>query len=106
MNKEKEKLVAKQEEFKEAKKELDKIVTIFDQVGFSEFVMYLKNPRKIILWNFVAGMFRGLGIVVGMTIVVALLIWILTKMVDFPLIGDYFQNILNVLENAVPNNAG
>lgn len=106
MDKVKKRIIAEEKQFKQAKKDLERIVTIFDQVGFSEFVMYLKSPRRIIWWNFVAGMFRGLGIVVGMTIVVAALVWLMTKMVDFPLIGEYFEDILKILENAVPKNAG
>jgi hypothetical protein len=106
MDKDKKRIIAEEKQFKQAKKDLERIVTIFDQVGFSEFVMYLKSPRRIIWWNFVAGMFRGLGIVVGMTIVVAGLVWVMTKMVDFPLIGEYFEDILRILENAVPKNAG
>ena len=102
----KKRIIDEEKEFKKAKRDLDRIVTMFDQVGFSEFVMYLKSPRRIIWWNFVAGMFRGLGIVVGMTIVVAGLVWLMTKMVDFPLIGEYFEDILRILENAVPKNAG
>ena len=106
MDKVKKRIIAEEKEFKRAKRDLERIVTMFDQVGFSEFVMYLKSPRRIIWWNFVAGMFRGLGIVVGMTIVVAGLVWVMTKMVDFPLIGEYFEDILKILENAVPKNAG
>ena len=102
MDKDKKKLIAQEKEFKKAQKDLERIVTIFDQIGFSEFVMYLKSPRRIIFWNFVAGIFKGLGVVIGMTIVVALLAWILTKMVDFPLIGEYFQNILDLVEKSVP----
>jgi len=102
----KKRIIDEEKEFKKAKRDLDRIVTMFDQVGFSEFVMYLKSPRRIIWWNFVAGMFRGLGIVVGMTIVVAGLVWLMTKMVDFPLIGEYFEDILKILESAVPKNAG
>jgi hypothetical protein len=102
MDKDKKRIIAEEKQFKQAKKDLERIVTIFDQVGFSEFVMYLKSPRRIIFWNFIAGVFKGLGVVVGMTIVVALLVWILTKMVDFPLIGEYFQNILDLVEKSVP----
>ena len=106
MDKTKRRIIAEEQQFKHAKRDLERIVTIFDQVGFSEFVMYLKSPRRIILWNFVAGMFRGLGIVVGMTIVVAGLVWVMSKMVDFPLIGEYFQKVLEILQDAVPKHAG
>jgi hypothetical protein len=102
MNKEKKELLVEEKELKKALRDLEKIVTIFDQIGFSEFISYLKSPRKIIFWNFVAGIFKGLGIVIGMTIVVALLVWVLTKMVDFPLVGEYFRGMLELIEKTVP----
>ncbi len=98
----KKKLIKQEKEFKQAQRDLDRIISIYDQIGFSEFVSYLKSPRRIIFWNFVAGVFKGLGVVVGMTIVVGLLVWLLTQMVDFPLIGEYFQKILELLEKTAP----
>ncbi len=70
---------------------------------FDEFVKYLSSPWRIVWINFIAGIFRGLGILIGMTVVVAILIWMITKMVDFPLIGEYFLDLKNMLENFSPN---
>jgi phage shock protein PspC (stress-responsive transcriptional regulator) len=70
---------------------------------FDEFVKYLSSPWRIIWINFVAGVFRGLGILIGMTVVLAVLLWVLTKMVDFPLIGEYFLNLKNLLESFSSN---
>ena len=51
------------------------------------------------MWhNFLAGIFRGLGIIVGMTVVFAFIIWLLTNLVDFPLIGQHFVELKNLLE--------
>ncbi len=89
-------------ETQRAKKDLERLLRIFDLVGFSDFMEYLASPRKIIFWNFMAGVARGLGVVIGMTVIVAVLVWFLTKMVDFPLIGEYFEKILNLIDTAVP----
>jgi len=70
---------------------------------FDEFVRYLSSPWRIIWMNFVAGIFKGLGILIGMTVVLAVLIWMITKMVDFPLIGQYFLDLKNMLESFAPN---
>ena len=44
------------------------------------------------MWvNFKAGIAKGFGITIGMTVVVGIFIWILTMLVDLPLIGEYFQ---------------
>lgn len=85
-----------------SKKDLERLLRIFDMVGFNDFMEYLASPRRILLWNFIAGMAKGFGIVVGMTLVVALLVWFLTKMVDFPLIGEYFEKILELIDTAAP----
>lgn len=89
-------------ETERSKKDLDRLLRIFDMMGFTEFMSYLSSPRKILFWNFMAGVAKGFGIVIGMTLVVALLVWALTKMVDFPLIGDYFGKILELIDSAVP----
>ena len=44
------------------------------------------------LWpNFVAGVARGFGALVGATIVIALVGWILATIIDLPLIGKRIE---------------
>lgn len=70
----------------------------FHEMQVSDFMRYLRSPWRIMWHNFVAGVFRGLGIIVGMTAVFALLIAVLAELVDFPLIGQYFADLKNLLE--------
>ena len=43
------------------------------------------------MWlNFQAGVAKGLGLTVGLTVVLAVFVWILTMLVDLPLVGEYF----------------
>jgi hypothetical protein len=84
-------------------KDLEKIFIALRESDIAEFIRYLKSPWWIIANNFLAGIFRGLGIIIGMTVVFALMIWFLTKFVDFPVIGEYFQDILNILKQFQPN---
>jgi hypothetical protein len=43
------------------------------------------------MWvNFKAGVARGLGMTVGAALVLGITLWILTKLVDLPLVGEYF----------------
>jgi len=87
-----------------AQKELRQIKKVLDGAGFSDFVRYLRSPWRIMWINFWAGVFRGLGILIGMTVVVALLVWLLTKLVDFPLIGEYFEEMLDAIKLYAPTN--
>ncbi len=91
-------------DFQDTQKEVKEVVKILRQTGFKEFVVYLNSPWRIVWSNFLGGIFRGLGIIIGMTVVFAILIWALGKIVDFPLIGEYFLDLKNLLEQFAPAN--
>ncbi len=82
----------------QAKKDAEALEKAFKELQVSEFVKYLRSPYRIMWHNFLAGIFRGLGVIVGMTVVFAFLIWLLTNLVDFPVIGQYFVDLKNILE--------
>ncbi len=82
----------------QAQKDLKALRMAFEELEVSEFIKYLRSPWRIMWHNFLAGIFRGLGIIVGMTVVFAFLIWLLTNLVDFPLIGSYFTDLKELLE--------
>jgi len=70
-------------------KELVKVLEAADVVDFLE---YLHSGKRIMWVNFKAGVAKGVGVTVGMTFIVGALIWVLTVLVDLPLIGEYFTD--------------
>lgn len=56
---------------------------------FADYLVYLKSTRKIMVSNFLAGIFRGLGFIIGVTVVFGLLVWFLAAIVTFPIIGQF-----------------
>jgi hypothetical protein len=70
-------------------KELVKVLNAADVV---EFLEYLKSGKRVFWVNFRAGVAKGLGVTVGMTVILGILIWVLTMLVDLPLVGEYFQD--------------
>lgn len=66
-----------------------------------EFIRYSSSPWRIVWTNFVAGVFRGLGAIIGASLVIAALIWALTLFADWPLIGEYADNIKNTVTQYV-----
>lgn len=59
-----------------------------------------RERLKIYKLNFVRGIFFGLGSALGGTIVLALVIWLLSLFVEFPVIGDYVQNAQDSIQSA------
>lgn len=49
--------------------------------------------------SFLKGVVAGLGGVIGATIVVALLLWILSLLVETPIIGPLFDNLQQTIES-------
>ena len=54
-----------------------------------EYLEYLQSGKRILLTNFKAGVAKGLGLTLGMTMVLGFAAWILTMLVDLPVVGDY-----------------
>lgn len=64
----------------------------------------LYNDRKrIYKVNFVRGIFFGVGSALGGTLVLALVVWILSLFVNFPVIGDAFEDAQHSIEQRSEN---
>ncbi len=70
-----------------------------DKMNIAEYVEFLKNPRRIIFVNFLGGLARGFGIGIGATILAALFIIILSKIVqlNIPVIGEFIAEIVKTV---------
>ncbi len=70
-----------------------------DKMNIAEYVEFLKNPRRIILVNFMGGLARGFGIGIGATILAALFIIILSRIVqlNIPVIGEFIAEIVKTV---------
>ena len=62
------------------------------------FEDYYAHRGQVYKMNFVRGIFFGIGSVLGGTVIVALLLWVLSAFVQLPVIGQYFQNAQQTVE--------
>ena len=59
-----------------------------------------RSRHQVYGMNFVRGIFFGVGSVIGGTIVVALVLWLLSLLVDLPGgIGDFVQFVVDIVQN-------
>lgn len=63
------------------------------------YIQFLQSTRHLIWGAFVRGIFTGLGTVIGATLVVAVLLWVLAIFGTFPVIGEYFRLLGESLKN-------
>lgn len=65
-----------------------------------EYVELVNNKKKLVLINIIIGISRGLGTVIGVTIVATVLIYILQQIasIGIPVIGDFIAEIVKIVQ--------
>lgn len=82
-------------------KKVDKINDTLQKANLLELSYILGNKKEIVLRNFLAGVSRGIGIGIGITLISAIIIYILQKIVrlNIPIIGNYISDIVDIVKN-------
>jgi len=80
---------------------IDDIALSMEKLGIAEYVEMLNSPRRLFFLNFWAGVYRGFGMAIGFTILAAVVLYILQKIVvlNMPLIGNFIAEIVNIVQN-------
>ncbi|MFA6992411.1 MAG: DUF5665 domain-containing protein [Candidatus Gracilibacteria bacterium] len=63
-----------------------------------EFVQILKRPWKFTLLSLVKGLMIGFGSVLGATLLVAIFIYVLSKIQLVPVVGDFVESVLQEMQ--------
>ncbi|MCI8444410.1 MAG: hypothetical protein HFJ37_04530 [Clostridia bacterium] len=81
---------------------IQKLSKILEEGNFVELIYILGNKKEIIVRNLIAGIFRGIGIGIGVTVITAILVILLQKMVtlNIPIIGEYIADIVEIVEKS------
>lgn len=84
---------------KTSKSELTR--TDYERIGRtieSVFESGYANHRRVYFINFTRGLFFGLGSVLGGTLVIAIVIWVLSLFTEVPLLGEFFEKVRSSIE--------
>jgi len=77
-----------------------RVVEKVSNAGMDDFVRYLHSPWRILWSNLLAGIFRGLGFMIGATVVLAILIYILVQVLgSLPWVGEWFAEVGEFLKD-------
>lgn len=66
----------------------------------------LGTKKEIFLRNFIGGIAKGVGIGIGVTLITAIVIYVLQKIVrlNIPLFGEYLADIMDIISASKSNN--
>ena len=83
-------------------KAINKLNNMWQEGNYVELTYLLGNKKEIIIRNLIAGIFRGIGIGIGVTLITAILVYLLQKIVtlNIPIIGEYIADIVDIVERS------
>ncbi len=83
-------------------KQIDNLNKNLLESNLLDISQLLGNRKKLLWTNLIAGMARGIGIGIGVTIITALLIMLLRKIVtlNIPIIGEYIADIVEIVQKS------
>lgn len=86
-------------------KKIDAMSLKMEKMKFVDYVYFLEHPRKMLWANFISGMARGFGIAIGFTLLGAVAIYVLNKIVQYnlPYIGEFISEIVKIVQSSMRN---
>jgi hypothetical protein len=77
----------------------EELVARMERLNLAEYVEMLRDPKRLFWINFFAGAARGLGMAIGFTLLGALIIYFLQRLVllNLPVISDFIADIIRMV---------
>ena len=80
--------------------QVERLTRHLEALRIADYIELLEKPWKLITTNFIAGIARGLGFALGTTIIFALVVEGLRRMImiNIPIINDYLIEIFKLID--------
>lgn len=87
------------EELRAITREIDRIAKIVERLNLGDYIGLLQRPGRLLWLNFLAGLSRGLGTILGATMLVSLIVWIMNQIIatHVPGVSTFLQDFLRLL---------
>ena len=81
---------------------IDKLNKSLQRNNFLDLVELLGDRKKLFIRNFTSGIFKGIGIGIGVTLITAILLILLQKIVtlNIPVIGEFIADIVDIVQSS------
>lgn len=92
----------KKKEYNLLNKSIDDLSETLEKGNLKDLIYLLGSKKEIIVRNLIAGIFRGVGIGIGVTLISAILVALLQKIVklNIPIIGEYVSDIVEIVQKS------
>ncbi|MEW6696014.1 MAG: DUF5665 domain-containing protein [Bacillota bacterium] len=79
---------------------IDALARNMEKMKLAEYVELLEDTKRLLWVNFISGIARGLGIAVGFTILGAVVLYLLQKLLllNLPVVGGFIAQIVQMVQ--------
>lgn len=79
---------------------MQQLALYLEKMRITDYVEYMGNPRRVIFLNLIAGLARGFGMAIGFTILTAVAVLLLRRIVhlNLPLIGGFIAEMVKIVQ--------
>lgn len=79
---------------------IEELAEMVKRLRSESYLQVIDNKRKFLWYNFLTGAAKGLGFVVGSTLLLALFLWVASQLLSVPVIGEWVADVINYVEKA------
>ena len=85
---------------KKINQKIDNINKKLDKSGIIEMSYIMGSKKEIIKRNLIAGMSRGIGIGIGITLISSIIVYFLQKLIklNIQVLGEYIADIVEIVQ--------
>ncbi|NPV26627.1 MAG: hypothetical protein HPY81_04030 [Firmicutes bacterium] len=82
---------------------INELAVAIEKMKLAEYVELLNRPWRLLYINFMAGLARGLGTAVGFTILGAVVLIILERLLvwNLPVLGGFIAEIIKIVQTEI-----
>ncbi|MDT8901535.1 DUF5665 domain-containing protein [Anaeroselena agilis] len=80
--------------------QLERLAQYLEKMNVAGYVELMQRPVRLLLLNFAAGLARGLGIAIGATLIFALMLELMRRVIllNIPGIGGFVAEVMRIVE--------
>lgn len=94
------KKVSELKDFIEKKEgKLLQLAILMERLNLTDYLNLLHRPWRLMWTNFIAGVARGFGMLIGASVIVLLFFYALKGLVNLPVIGNFIAEVVKIVQS-------
>ena len=82
-----------------ANNRIESLLYMFERSRIMDYMILTDSRRRMFAINFIAGIGKGFGQAIGFSFLTGLVLYVVSKWVNLPIIGEYIAEFLDMVDN-------